>query len=62
MSIFNIILICLAFGGLMYFWQQAPLHNLDWTVVIFASVISPLGIVTGLYWAYKDLRVYFKKK
>ncbi len=62
MNTYGILLIGLAIGGLLYFWQKARLHGLNLPLIIIAFLFWPIGATIGLYWATKDLYFHYIKK
>ena len=61
-SIAGWLLMGLAFGGAVYFWQKAITLGLSWTEIIFCYLIFPAAVIRGLYFLARDLYLYVESK
>jgi hypothetical protein len=61
-SVVGWLLMGLAFGGAVYFWQKAITLGLSWTEIIVCYLVWPIAVVRGLYFLVVDAIQYIKSK
>jgi len=58
----SLILVGIAFGGLIYYWVKARIMGVYWVYILFVMLFWPIGSLVGIYWALEDLSIYYRGK